>query len=77
EIHAWHPAVDRVIPVAIRRWRNNLWQTVMYGEWQRFKQQVREQRYDLEIDAQGMYKSAWLTRYNDAPVAGLDRASDR
>jgi len=22
EIPAWHPAVDRIIPVAIRRWRN-------------------------------------------------------
>ena len=24
EIPSWHPAVDRVIPVAIRRWRKNL-----------------------------------------------------
>ncbi|MCF5575439.1 lipopolysaccharide heptosyltransferase I, partial [Pseudomonas syringae] len=77
EIPAWHPAVDRVIPVAIRRWRKNLWQTFRSGEWRRFKDRLREQRYDLVIDAQGLFKSAWLTRYIDAPVAGLDRDSAR
>ena len=29
------------------------------------------------IDAQGLLKSAWLTRYVSAPVAGLDRDSAR
>ena len=61
-----------MIPVAIRRWRKHLWQTLKSGEWQRFKQRVGETRYDLVIDAQGLLKSAWLTRYVNAPVAGLD-----
>ncbi|MHC6223592.1 lipopolysaccharide heptosyltransferase I [Pseudomonas sp. X10] len=77
EIPSWHPAVDQVIPVAIRRWRKNLWQTFKSGEWRQFKQRVRERRYDLVIDAQGLVKSAWLTRYVKAPVAGLDRYSAR
>ncbi|SDJ29644.1 lipopolysaccharide heptosyltransferase I [Pseudomonas indica] len=77
EIPAWHPAVARVIPVAIRRWRKNLWQTLRNGEWRRFKQRLREAKYDLVIDAQGLLKSAWLTRYVKAPVAGLDRESAR
>ncbi|MFK0091177.1 lipopolysaccharide heptosyltransferase I [Pseudomonas sp. NPDC090592] len=77
EIPSWHPAVDQVIPVAIRRWRKNLWQTVKSGEWKAFKQRVRERKYDLVIDAQGLVKSAWLTRYVKAPVAGLDRYSAR
>lgn len=77
EIPAWHPAVDKVIPVAIRRWRKNLWQTFKSGEWRRFKQRLRETKYDLVIDAQGLLKSAWLTRYVKAPVAGLDRESAR
>ena len=77
EIPAWHPAVARVIPVAIRRWRKNLWQTLRNGEWRRFKQRLRETKYDLVIDAQGLLKSAWLTRYVKAPVAGLDRESAR
>ena len=77
EIPSWHPAVDQVIPVAIRRWRKNLWQTIKSGEWKAFKQRVRERKYDLVIDAQGLVKSAWLTRYVKAPVAGLDRYSAR
>ncbi|WP_312913101.1 lipopolysaccharide heptosyltransferase I [Stutzerimonas nitrititolerans] len=77
EIPAWHPAVAQVIPVAIRRWRKNLWQTLRSGEWRRFKARLGETRYDLVIDAQGLLKSAWLTRYVKAPVAGLDRDSAR
>jgi len=77
EIPAWHPAVAQVIPVAIRRWRKNLWQTLRSGEWRRFKARLWETRYDLVIDAQGLLKSAWLTRYVKAPVAGLDRDSAR
>ncbi|MEX6662730.1 lipopolysaccharide heptosyltransferase I [Pseudomonas sp. W2-17] len=77
EIPTWHPAVANVIPVAIRRWRKNLWQTFKNGEWRRFKQRLRDTRYDLVIDAQGLLKSAWLTRYVKAPIAGLDKTSAR
>jgi heptosyltransferase I len=77
EIPAWHPAVAQVIPVALRRWRKNLWQTLRSGEWQQFKQRLRTHDYDLVIDAQGLLKSALLTRYVQAPVAGLDAQSAR
>ncbi|NBB10919.1 lipopolysaccharide heptosyltransferase I [Pseudomonas sp. SLFW] len=77
EIPTWHPAVSGVIPVAIRRWRKNLWQTFKNGQWRQFKQRLRDTRYDLVIDAQGLLKSAFLTRYVKAPIAGLDRLSAR
>ncbi|MET0379349.1 MAG: lipopolysaccharide heptosyltransferase I [Spongiibacteraceae bacterium] len=77
EIPGWHPAVDRVIPVAIRRWRKQLWQTLRSGEWTRFTTALRAARYDLVIDAQGLMKSAWLTRQVSAPRAGYDRHSIR
>lgn len=77
EIPGWHPAVAEVIPVAIRRWRKHPVQTLRSGEWRGFKARLREGRYDLVIDAQGLLKSAWLTRYVKAPVAGLDRDSAR
>lgn len=77
EIPTWHPAVANVIPVAIRRWRKNLWQTLKNGEWRQFRQRLRDTRYDLVIDAQGLLKSAWLTRYVKAPIAGLDKTSAR
>lgn len=77
EIPRWHPAVAEVIPVAIRRWRKQPLVTWRSGEWRAFKRRLRDQSYDLVIDAQGLLKSAWLTRYAQGPVAGLDRASAR
>ncbi|WP_213875573.1 lipopolysaccharide heptosyltransferase I [Pseudomonas sp. dw_358] len=78
EIPSWHPAVDKVIKVAMRRWRGAPWQAVKSGEWGGFKKQLREQKYDLVIEAQGLFKSAWLTRYvKNTPVAGMDRRSVR
>lgn len=77
EIPAWHSAVDRVIPVALRRWRKHLFSTWRNGEWRRFKEAIAQTSYDLVIDAQGLLKSAWLTRYTQGPVHGLDKSSAR
>lgn len=77
EIPAWHPGVAEVIPVAIRRWRKHPLKAAMSGEWRRFKERVGTTRYDAIIDAQGLLKSAWLTRYAQGPIIGLDRDSVR
>ena len=77
EIPSWHPAVDRVIPVAIRRWRKSLVKTWLSGEWRRFTRELVQRHYDLTIDAQGLIKSALLSRYATVPVHGLDRQSAR
>lgn len=77
EICGWHPAVEQVLPVALRRWRKQPLKAWRSGEWAAFKASLRCRQYDLVIDAQGLLKSAWLTRYVAAPVAGLDRQSAR
>ncbi|MGY0218447.1 lipopolysaccharide heptosyltransferase I [Endozoicomonadaceae bacterium StTr2] len=77
EIPAWHPAVDRVLPVALRRWRKNILQTWRSGEWRAFKQALLAQEYDAVIDAQGLLKSAFLVRYGRGPSYGLDKNSAR
>lgn len=77
DIPAWHPAVDKIMPVAIRRWRKNLWRTWRTGEYRRFKHSLKQQPYNLVLDAQGLLKSAWLTRGLSAPVAGLNAQSAR
>src|SRR5690606_5197442 len=77
EIPSWHPAVDIVIPVAIRRWRKNIWQTIRTGEWARFKKILHARHYDLVIDAQGLLKSAWLAHKVKAPIASYDSRSIR
>lgn len=77
DIPAWHPAVDAIIPVAIRRWRKHPWQTWRSGEYRRFRQRLQQEHYDLVLDAQGLLKSAWLTRGLKALVHGLDKHSAR
>lgn len=77
EIPAWHPAVEHIIPVALRRWRRAPLHTWRSGEWRAMTNAVRHSSYDLAIDAQGLLKSAVLTRYVDAPVHGLDKYSIR
>jgi len=76
EIPQWHSAVDRVIPVAIRRWRKSPLDTWRNGEWQAFKQELQIREYDAVIDAQGLLKSACLiVRYARGPSFGLDKHS--
>jgi heptosyltransferase-1 len=77
EIPKWHAGVSDVIPVAIRRWRKNLFQTSGSTEWKQFKNTVRKHHYDLVIDAQGLMKSAWVCRRVKAPAAGYDKHSIR
>lgn len=63
----WHSAVDRVIPVAIRRWRKNWFRRDIRDERRRFRDAVQSQTYDAVIDAQGLIKSALLvTRWHAA-----------
>ena len=61
EIPKWHVAVERVIPVALRRWRKNKWKAVQTGEIKNFIRQIRQQKYDYIIDAQGLLKSVAIT----------------
>lgn len=77
EIPAWHPHVQRVIPVAIRRWRKNLTKMLSNGEWQAFRTTLNEEKYDCVIDAQGLVKSAFITRFVHAPTCGFDGDSAR
>ena len=76
-IPGWHPAVGRVIPVALRRWRKAPWQAWRSGEWSAFRQALSTQVYDKVIDAQGLLKSAFITRLAEGPSYGLDRQSAR
>lgn len=77
DLVALHPAVDRVLPVALRRWRKAPLAAWRSDEIGRFRRALAAERYDLALDAQGLMKSALLTRLVDAPRHGLDRASAR
>jgi heptosyltransferase-1 len=75
EIPVWHPAVERVIPIAWRRWRTTPIQTLFTKEWRDFYHQLRHQQYDIVLDAQGLIKSSIVTRLSRGHRIGLDRRS--
>jgi lipopolysaccharide heptosyltransferase I len=77
EIPGWHPAVDRVIPVALRRWRKRPLRDFRGPEWRQARSALRRQRYDAVIDAQGLMKSAFIASLVKAPRYGMDRHSVR
>lgn len=73
----WHAAVKNVFPVALRRWRKNRFQVLINGEMISRLKAIRLQKYDLVIDAQGLFKSAALAFMARGPRAGFDRHSAR
>ncbi len=75
EIPAWHPLVDNVIPMAWRRWRKNIFSAQTWSELKQFYGHLRSKKYDLVIDAQGLIKSAVVTRLSKGVRCGLDYAS--
>lgn len=73
QIPSWHAAVDRVIPVAIRRWRKAWFSAAIKTERKTFQAAVQAQHYDAIIDAQGLVKSAALvTRLAHGIKHGMD-----
>ncbi len=78
QIPSWHPAVNRVIPVAIRRWRKAWFSAPIKAERKAFRDAVRLQNYDVVIDAQGLVKSAALvTRLAHGIKHGMDWSTAR
>lgn len=77
EIPAWHPLVEDVIPVALRKWRKHLFAKETRTAWQALRERLNQKQYDLVLDAQGLVKSALLARLVPGPRAGLDFPSAR
>lgn len=75
EIPRFHGLVNKIIPVSLRRWRKNIVKTLKNHEWQNFYATLREDKYDLVIDAQGLIKSGFLTYFTRGTKCGYDRHS--
>jgi len=76
-VAAMHPAVRRVIPVGVRRWRNALWDPAMWSEMGEFRRSLAAERYDMVIDTQSLLKSALVCRFASGTKHGMDRSSAR
>lgn len=75
EIPAWHPAIETVFPVAIRRWRKNIFSPSTYREISEFVRKIKIQNYDYVIDAQGLIKSGFISRLAKGRYYGMDSNS--
>lgn len=77
DIPAMHPFVSRIIPMAWRRWRKNLFSRQTWQEMAAFRRELKATKWDLVIDPQGLFKSAIPGRMANAPLAGQDRHNSR
>lgn len=75
DIPRLHPSVNRVIPVAWRRWRKNL--RASRDEMRAFYAQLREHSYDVVIDGQGLIKSALVSSLANGPIQGFSHTTAR
>ena len=60
DIPRLHPAVRRVIPVALRRWRKGLLNAKTWQEVAQSRQCLQRDTYDAVLDTQGLIKSGLL-----------------
>lgn len=78
EIPSLHPAITKIIPVALRRWRNDLIRRAVWTDIGRFLKDLRSHRYSIVLDTQGLLKSAVIMRLARGGVhCGQDRRSIR
>ena len=57
-----NPALHRIIPCEIRRWRKSPFAAATRREWRAFSAALKDDAYDAVIDLQGLTKSAVVAR---------------
>lgn len=72
-----HPDVHDVVPVAVRRWRRQVFSPAAWREIGAARRQLGDGKYDRVIDTQGLVKSALVARQAGVPVSGYAAASAR
>lgn len=72
-----HPAINRVIPVALRRWRKSWWSGPHRAERRLLRQVLQALKHEASLDLQGLFKSALMARYGPPQRFGYDWASIR
>jgi heptosyltransferase-1 len=63
--------------VALRKWRRRVFSLATWRECRALRQRLREDHYDLILDAQGLIKSAWIPFFAKGKRVGLNYQSAR
>lgn len=75
EVAGWHSAVDKVITVPLRAHKKTWWRLpALLSELRR---ELRGEKYDIVLDAQGLLKSVLLARLAGVAVFGFAADSAR
>lgn len=77
DIPTLHPAVDRVLPTAVRRWRKMLGHWATWREISDFRRCLRARDYDVVLDTQGLLKSAVIASQAHGKRCGYDAQAAR
>ena len=73
-----NPHVDRVIEAPLRRWRAQPLRRTTWLEFRALRKDLRQERFDLAVDFQGLLKSALITYLSGShSVYGFDRKALR
>ena len=77
DLPALHPAVKKIIPIQLRKWREKPFSLQTWQELKVFMAMLRQTSYDLIIDAQGLLKSALVATCAKGPIAGFSSPRER
>lgn len=77
DIPKLHAGVNRVIPVAMRRWRKSIFTKKTWQEIKLVKQKIKQKQYDIILDTQGLLKSAFICSLAHGIKHGYDKHSIR
>ena len=77
DIPRLHSGVRKILPVAVRRWRKNIFKAATWREIAEFRRGLQDEAYDAVIDTQGLLKSALMASQAKGPVLGYEASSAR
>ena len=72
-----HPAVDEIVPIAVRRWRRKLLSPTTWSEIGAALRKLRARRFDTIVDTQGLVRTALMAKFVHGSSHGYDSASIR
>ena len=72
-----HPGVQRVLPLAWRKWRKNLVQPETWAAMAALRAELRRERFDAVLDLQGLLKSVLWGLQARGPLLGYGFGSSR
>ncbi len=76
EVPFWHPAVKHVIVAPMRQIKKERFHIKIKTVWQLIKE-IRKQKYDVVVDAQGLFKSALFSLIARGKTFGFGKGSAR